>query len=331
VFNSSSISLNRSNQVAFQCTLLGAVTTTNDSGIWAGTPGSLQLVMREGDSAPGTAGCTFGPPQSLSMLYNDSNQVLFNIPLVGGDAVAGTDQALYAWDPALGLTLMIRAGDSATLGGLPHTVGTWGGVQFNNGDGRALTFDHDGRTSQRISFTDGTNVNMTLQVPTSILELCEAGYFGVTACPCGNPSTGPNRGCDNSSLTGGASLVGNGVASLAADSLNFVTAAEKPTATSIVLSGTSLVAAGTVFGQGVRCVGGSLKRLYTKAASGGSITAPEVADQPVSVQSANLGDPLAAGDVRYYMVYYRDPIVQGSCPLTSTFNATNSLQVRWAP
>jgi hypothetical protein len=30
-------------------------------------------------------------------------------------------------------------------------------------------------------------------------------------------------------------------------------------------------------------------------------------------------------------VYYRDPIVQGGCPLTSTFNATNSLQVRWAP
>jgi hypothetical protein len=331
VFNNSSINLNRSNQIAFQCTLLGAVTTNDDSGIWAGTPGALQLVVREGDPAPGTAGCTFGSPFALSMLYNDSNQVLFNIPLIGGDAVAGTDQALYAWDPALGLTLMIRAGDSATLAGSPHTVGTWGGIQFNNGDGRGMSYDHDGRTSQRVNFTDGTNVNMTLQVPTSILQICEAGYYGVTPCPCGNPATGPERGCDNSSFTGGASLVGNGVASLAADSLTFVTGGEKPTATSIVLSGTSLVPAGSVFGQGVRCVGGTLKRLYTKSASGGSITAPAGADQPVSVKSANLGDPLAAGDVRYYMVYYRDPIVQGGCPLTSTFNATNSLQVRWAP
>ncbi|MFM7281714.1 MAG: hypothetical protein ACKO32_08045, partial [Planctomycetia bacterium] len=75
----------------------------------------------------------------------------------------------------------------------------------------------------------------------------------------------------------------------------------------------------------------TLKRLYTKSASGGSITAPAGADQPVSVKSANLGDPLAAGDTRYYMVYYRDPVVLGACAATNTFNATNSLQVRWAP
>jgi|688.fasta_scaffold00457_16 hypothetical protein len=331
VFSNASINLNRSNQVAFQATLLGAVTTSNDSGIWAGTPGALQLVMREGDPAPGTAGCTFGSPFSLSMLYNDRSQVLFNIPLIGGDVVAGTDQALYAWDPALGLTLMIRAGDSATLAGSPHTVGSWGGIQFNNGDGRGMSYDHDGRTSQRVNFTDGTNVNMTLQVPTSILEICEAGFYGVTPCPCGNPAAGADRGCDNSSSTGGASLVGNGVASLSADTLTFLTADEKPTATSIVLSGNTLVATGSVFGQGVRCVGGSLKRLYVKNASGGSISAPGAFDQTVSLQSALLGDVLAAGDTRYYMVYYRDPIVLGSCSSTSTFNATNGLQVRWAP
>lgn len=329
--SNASIGIDRAGRISFQCILLGGgVTATNDSGIWAGAPGSFVQVMREGDPAPGTPGCTFGSPFSLSMMMNDAGQVLFYAPLIGGDAVIGTDQALYSWDPALGLSLIVRGGETATLAAAPHIVGTWGGIQFNNGDGRPLTY-MKGRTSQRVNFTDGTAVNMTMQAPTSILGICEAGYYGVTPCPCGNPATGPGRGCDNSSTTGGASLVGNGIASLTADTLSFVTANEKPTATSIVLSGNSLVAAGSVFGQGVRCVGGSLKRLYTKSASGGSITAPIGADQTVSVQSATLGDTIAAGDTRYYMVYYRDPIVLGGCAATSTFNATNSLQVRWAP
>jgi len=52
----------------------------------------------------------------------------------------------------------------------------------------------------------------------------------------------------------------------------FTTTGEKPTATSVLLQGTSSPAAGVVYGQGVRCVGGTLKRLFTKTASGGSIT-----------------------------------------------------------
>ena len=166
--------------------------------------------------------------------------------------------------------------------------------------------------------------------PVEPIAFCEPGASGVLVCPCGNPPTGVGRGCNNSSATGGASLSAAGDASLGADSLVFSTAGEKPTATSVVLQG-SAANSGAVFGQGVRCVTGTLKRLYVKTAVGGSITAPVVGDPRVSVRSAALGDVIAAGTSRYYGVYYRDPVVLGGCPAASTFNITNQLAVYWVP
>jgi hypothetical protein len=96
-----------------------------------------------------------------------------------------------------------------------------------------------------------------------------------------------------------------------------------------VLQGTGSFSAGTVFGQGVRCAAGTLKRLYVKSASGGSITAPIGGDSSVSSRSALLGDVIVAGQMRSYLVYYRDPIVLGGCSTSSTFNATQGLLVAW--
>jgi hypothetical protein len=84
------------------------------------------------------------------------------------------------------------------------------------------------------------------------------------------------------------------------------------------------------FGQGVRCVGGTLKRLYVRSPGGtGGISVPQVGDNSVSAQSALLGDVIAPGSTRYYMAYYRDPIVLGGCAASATFNATNALSVAW--
>jgi hypothetical protein len=35
------------------------------------------------------------------------------------------------------------------------------------------------------------------------------------------------------------------------------------------------------------------------------------------------------GGTRFYAVYYRDPIVPGGCPATSTFNVTQTQLVTW--
>ena len=163
-------------------------------------------------------------------------------------------------------------------------------------------------------------------------SLCDPGVGGVIACPCGNPPSGSGRGCDNSAATGGASLSATGVAYLSMDSLVFTTSAEKPTATSIVLQGTASPVSGLVYGQGVRCVGGTLKRLFTKAASGGSITAPNfgAGDPSISARSAAKGDTIQPGQSRWYLVYYRDPTVLGGCPASSTFNATQTGQIDWS-
>jgi hypothetical protein len=160
---------------------------------------------------------------------------------------------------------------------------------------------------------------------------CDAGVAGVIACPCANPPSGLGRGCNNSSSTGGASITACGTPSLAADSLVFTALDEKPTATSVVLSGTAPVSAGHVYGQAVRCVGGLLKRLYVYPASGGSIVAPGPNVPSVSLKHAMVSDPITAGTHRYYMVYYRDPTVLGGCPAASTFNGTNALDVIWLP
>ena len=162
-------------------------------------------------------------------------------------------------------------------------------------------------------------------------SFCDAGMGGVIACPCANPPATFGLGCDNSGSTGGASLSASGAAALSADTLLFTSAAEKATATSILLQGDAPIGAGVVFGQGVRCVGGTLKRLYVTTAVGGAINVPTLSDPSVSSRSAALGDTIFAGTHRSYMVYYRDPIVLGGCPALSTFNGTQALDVAWAP
>jgi hypothetical protein len=161
-------------------------------------------------------------------------------------------------------------------------------------------------------------------------SFCHPGEVGAIACPCANPPSASGNGCDNSALTGGAAISASGTASLAADTLVFTTVREKPTALTLVVQGPTRIP-GVVFGQGVRCVGGSLKRLYAKSASGGSITAPGPGDPSVHARSAALGDTIAPGSDRFYFAYYRDTTILGGCPATSNFNATQAGHVAWGP
>ena len=217
----------------------------------------------------------------------------------------------------------------------------WAGNQGLNGygslmtpDGRFVAFTTDASDLTPEGDFDAESAFLRDRFGgTDFTSTCDPGIGDVAACPCGNPPVSMNRGCENSSATGGASLDASGGAFLSSDSLVFTTAAEKPTATSIVVQGTTYVSNGIVYGQGVRCLAGTTKRLYTKSAVGGSITAPDfgAGDLQVSARSAALGVVIAAGQNRPYLVVYRDPIVLGGCPATSTFNATQTLVVTWGP
>jgi hypothetical protein len=147
-------------------------------------------------------------------------------------------------------------------------------------------------------------------------------------CPCGN-SGGAGRGCQNSTGTGGALLTVSGFASLPVDTVQFISAGELPSAFSIVLQGDSITTP-VNFGDGIRCTGGNLKRLYKRSASGGVLIVPQGADPSISARSAALGDAIPLGSTRDYQVYYRD--ANGTfcpAPVGATFNVSNAIAIAW--
>jgi archaellum component FlaF (FlaF/FlaG flagellin family) len=157
----------------------------------------------------------------------------------------------------------------------------------------------------------------------ALLPFCFGDGSGAT-CPCSNPGSS-GHGCENSFATGGALLAASGAAGLANDSVVLTATGELPTALSIVLQGDSFLA-GVGFGDGVRCAGGSLKRLFVKHAVGGSVSAPQPGDPSISARSASLGDPIQLGTSRVYQTYYRDSSL-GFCAFG--FNVTNAIAVAW--
>jgi plastocyanin len=167
----------------------------------------------------------------------------------------------------------------------------------------------------------------TIQIVAVGTPFCAGDGTTTTACPCGNTGAA-GRGCDNSAATGGGLLVAHGAPS--SDTLMLTSSGELPTATSIFLQGNATSASGAVFGDGVRCVAGSLKRIGVNNASGGLAYYPHPGDPSVSSRSAALGDPIAPGSTRWYQTYYRDAnLAFCPTPTGSSFNITNGLAIVW--
>ena len=166
-----------------------------------------------------------------------------------------------------------------------------------------------------------------------LLEFCSPAFdlcYGDGSqgqCPCSNNGA-PGRGCENSASTGGAHLTAGGTTS--PDTIVLTSVGERPTSLSIFLQGTGALAVPLPYGDGLRCVGGVLKRLYVKNAVGGAVSAPEAGDPSITQRSASLGDPIAPGSMRHYMTYYRDPDpIFCPAPSGSTFNGTNGITIPW--
>jgi Tol biopolymer transport system component len=249
--------------------------------------------------------------------------------LVAGDTNDVCDAFLH--DRQTGRTERVSM---STAGSQGNDSSSWGMVPFVSSDARFVVFSSLATNLVPNDANAELDAFVRDRLASGFSILCEPGVGGVLACPCSNPPSGPGRGCDNSSATGGAILAASGVAYLSMDALVFTTSGENPAALSIVMQGNGTVPNGALYGQGIRCVGGTiLRRLFVKTASAGSITAPEfgAGDPTVSARSAAKGDVIHAGESRWYLVYYRDPIVLGGCAATKTFNATQTGQVTWSP
>jgi hypothetical protein len=163
--------------------------------------------------------------------------------------------------------------------------------------------------------------------PTCAAPLCLGdGSFGSVPCPCANSGL-PGRGCDNSFMTGGAHLVLSGIVNPVTIVLSV--SGTPPSVFGVFLQGSALLGAPIVFGDGLRCIGGALKRLAVKGASGGAASYPQAGDASISARSAELGDPIAHGSYRYYQVYYRDSDPAFCNPLPANFNMSNGVTIAW--
>jgi len=149
------------------------------------------------------------------------------------------------------------------------------------------------------------------------------------ACPCANFGQ-PGAGCANSSSNHGAQLGGLGAPSLSFDTLGFEGSFAPPSVSALLLQGDQLVAP-IVFGDGLRCIGGHLKRMFLASTSAsGEILLPANGGLSVSARSAQLGDALAPGSLRGYQLYYRDNSAS-FCPAPqgANFNASQMRRITW--
>jgi hypothetical protein len=157
---------------------------------------------------------------------------------------------------------------------------------------------------------------------TAPLPFCAGDGTG-TACPCGNNSAaGANAGCLDS-FGVGATLRATGVASIGCDTVSLNGASMPATTSALFFQGTTQVGAGTgaVFGDGLRCAGGSVIRLATNVTAGGNASFPGVGQPSVSVRGG-----VTVPGTRTYQAWYRN--AAAFCQ-PDTFNLTNGLQLTW--
>jgi len=104
---------------------------------------------------------------------------------------------------------------------------------------------------------------------------------------------------------------------------------ELASALSVFVQGTTSQPSGIVFGTGVRCAGGTLKRLFVHNAVAGAVSAPSGTDPSVTAKSASLGSPITPGAMRFYTVYYHDPAGGPAGCNGANFNASNGLSIHF--
>ena len=145
---------------------------------------------------------------------------------------------------------------------------------------------------------------------------------GGVACPCNNTvPAGSAAGCQNSTGQGGK-LVGSGLSSVSSDTL-VLSSSQMSGGFCVFLQANTLPVA-SFYGDGTRCIGGSMRRLAQKAVIGGTASFPNPGDSRIS----QVGAIPALGGVKAYQVAYRD--ASGTL-CGSGYHITNAVSVIWVP
>jgi hypothetical protein len=276
------------------------------------------LTLRVSVGPAGVQGDNASALRGSSQISSDGRWVTFESfasNLVAGDTNGAND--CFVHDRWTGTTTRV---DVTTAGA--QAGGALG--PSLSADGRFVVFESNSST-----LVPGDNNNYTdvFLRDRGTQPALQAFCFGdgvdashTTPCPCGNHGAAA-RGCANSVVAAGARLLATG--SAAADDVVLAGSGMPATVSCIYLQGDALEDA--VFGDGVRCAGGTLLRLRTKANVGGASAFPDSTD--TVTLSARGGVTVGSGVRRYYQTYYRNAAA-GFCP-PETFNVTNGWIVDW--
>jgi hypothetical protein len=129
-------------------------------------------------------------------------------------------------------------------------------------------------------------------------------------------------------MTGGALLEVAGDPSLSTDTVQFTCSGELPNALTIVLQGSSIVFPAN-YGDGLKCVAGTVKRLFVKNATGGVVTVPQ-GERLIDFGNDHrrLGSAVLRGE----------PCIRSTTgtefqlipsPIGGAFNVSNAIAIAW--
>lgn len=309
--------VSNSTPVIRNCTVVGNNSNTNNTaGILASPLITIANCIVYGNTGPGGAQNLINNVSGVNATYSCIQGGLAGTGNINTNPLfinqAGGDLRLDSFSPCTdsASNAQVPVGTTTDFAGLPR-FGDNPAV-LDTGAGAAPIVDMGAHEVQNTLYT----------------AFCFGDGSLATPCPCGNTGS-PGRGCLNSDLFSPGALLS--VAGAANPDTVVLTASDMlPTVTCIFLQGTTQVVAGAVFGDGVRCVGGTLKRLFIKTASSGAASAPEVGDLSITARSALLGDTIGTGTQRFYQVYYRDPdLAFCAAPVGSSFNITSAVVINW--
>lgn len=280
-------------------------------GGWSGT---LWLAVHVPWQAGGLSGVpassAYGAPTTFVSAYDGatdyggSSGATFTV--VDGGASGAPDQAVHFLSPS-------QFGQFVGAGTVPFSIGPmfWN-MPTAGGHPPGIVTQGSGVSADlilRAQYYYRTN-------PTTICP----GQIQAAFCPCNNYGTSP-AGCGNSLQSSGGLLSPSGTPSIANDTLTLL-GSGMTNSNALYFQGTNFNYAQSVYGDGLRCVTGSVVRLGTRTNSAGASQVPSVGGTPIST----VGSVTTPG-TRYYQVIYRD---NGSFCTSSNFNATSGLSIAWS-
>jgi hypothetical protein len=269
----------------------GSVTIADDTGLWGGLPGSLQLIYREGDVAPGTGGQTYGDAATtVTPFMNANGYVLFQ------NLLGGLNDALFLYDANAGgpPQLVALDGDSIeVLPGVFKTVSGFGSVPSGNANSAPMMFGNDNSIALRVTFTDNSNAIVLIPGYAPPTGFCTAG---TTTNGCVPAISG--TGIPSASAGSGFTISVANVEGLKAGLIFYG------------LSGGYAVpwsATSTSF----LCVKSPTQRTPTQD-SGGTVNACDGAysmdwNAYIASNPLSLGNPFAGGETVWAQAWFRDP------------------------